>query len=413
MIGRREPVAIVGAGLKAPGGLSPAELWDSLMAGRSSAELFDEPRLTDGARVLVARVEGFDSRPYLPPIQARRLDRCHQLAVGAARDAFDSLAGSLPGRERCAVVCGVGFGATAMYETQHTNLLERGLHAMSPMTIPIVMPSSTAAVLSIHFGFRGPSLTVSTACASGTTAIGEAMNLLRRNDADLVLAGGADSMLTFNALAAFLRLDAMTRAVDQPEFASRPFDVDRDGFLMAEGAGFVVIERLGDAKAAGHEVLGLVAGYGSCTDAHHLVAPPEDGVGARRCMRLALDDAGIAPAAVNHINAHGTSTPLNDLAESRAISAIYPNGGPPVTAVKGTTGHMIGGSGAVEAIMTLWALRLNVVPPIAGLRNVDPSINVDVVDGKPRKIADGYGLSNSFGFGGANAALLLAARQLD
>ena len=413
MTSSRERAAIVGVGLKAPGGLSPAELWDALILGRSSAELFDEPRLPEDAPVLVARVDGFDWRDYLPPVQARRLDRSHQLAVGAAHDAIDLLRGSLPDPARCAVVCGVGFGGAATYEMQHANLLERGLHAMSPLTIPMIMPSGAAAVLSIRFGFRGPSLTVSTACASGTTAIGEAVKMLRRHDADLVLAGGTDSMLTYNALAAFLRLDAMTRAVDQPQFASRPFDVDRDGFLMGEGAGFVVLERLGDAEAAGHDVLGLVAGYGSCTDAHHLVAPPEDGEGARRCMQLALDDAGVPPEAVNHINAHGTSTPLNDLAESRAISAIYPNGSPPVTAVKGTTGHMIGGSGAVEAIMTLWALRLNIAPPIAGLRNVDPLIDVDVVDGEPRKLADGYGLSNSFGFGGANAALLLAARDLD
>ncbi|MGZ4589419.1 MAG: beta-ketoacyl-[acyl-carrier-protein] synthase family protein [Actinomycetes bacterium] len=407
-----EPVAVVAAGLKAPGGNTPDELWSSLCEGRSFAQPFQDDRLQADACILVGLVTGFDPATYLSPVEVRRLDRSHHLAVGAAQDARDSLTGPVPPPERCAVVCGVGLGATATYEEQHANLLAQGLRGLSPLTIPLVMPSATAALLSLRFGFRGPCLTVSTACASGATAIGEGVELLRRGAADLVLAGGVDSMVTYNALCSFLRLDVMTRNVGQPQLASRPFDVDRDGFLMAEGAGFVLLKRLRDADEAGDQVLGRVAGYGASADAHHLVAPPDDGEGALRCMQLALDDADVSAEDVNHVNAHGTSTRLNDLADARAVSRLFAPSPPAVTAVKGTTGHMIGGSGAVETIVTLWSLRHELVPPVAGLRAVDPAIDLDVVTGEPRKIGAGYGLTNSFGFGGANASLLLAAPQL-
>jgi 3-oxoacyl-[acyl-carrier-protein] synthase II len=402
-----DPVAVVAAGLKAPGGNTPDELWESLCSGRSHAERFEDERLPDDVPILVGRVSGFDPGAYLSTVEVRRLDRAHQLAVGAAQDAVDQLVGRVPAPERCAVVCGVGLGATATYETQHANLLTGGLRHLNPLTIPFVMPSAAAALLSLRFGFQGPCLTVSTACASGTTAIGEAVELLRRGAADLVLAGGVDSMVTYNALCSFLRLDVMTRTVDEPQLASRPFDVDRDGFLMAEGAGFLVLKRRADL-AADEPLLGCVVGYGASSDAHHLVAPAVGGAGALRAMSAALADAGIGPEAVNHVNAHGTSTRLNDLAEAQALSRLFAGTPPPVTATKGTTGHMIGGSGAVEAIVTLWSLREGLAPPVAGLRHVDPEVDLDVVAGEPRKLAAGYGLTNSFGFGGSNAVLVLS-----
>jgi 3-oxoacyl-[acyl-carrier-protein] synthase II len=401
-----DPVVVVGAGVKAPGGLTPQELWASLCDARSFAEPFDDPRLPPDVRVVVARVAGLDPGAYLPPVQVRRFDRCHHLAVAAARDALDELTGPLPPPERCAVVCGVGLGANEYHERQHEELLANGLRRLNPLTIPVVMPSSAAALLSLQFGFCGPVLTVSTACASGANAIGEGAALLRRGAADLVLAGGVDALLTYSVVCSFLRLDAMTRTVTDPELASRPFDADRDGFLLAEGAGFVVLRRQSDV-AGREEVLGTVAGYGTCADAHHLVAPDPDGQGAVRCMRLALADAGVGPADVRHVNAHGTSTPAGDRAEAVALSALFPAGVPPVTAVKGTTGHMIGASGAVEAIMTLQTVRSRIAPPVAGTRRPDPDLDLDVVLGRPRPIEAGYGLSNSFGFGGVNASLVL------
>lgn len=402
---RAGSVAVVGAGLRAPGGATPDELWASLCAARSFAEPFDDPGLPPDVGVLVARVHDLDPGAYLPPVLVRRFDRCHHLALAAARDALSGVA-ALPPPERCAVVCGVGLGANGYHERQHEELLRRGVRALNPLTVPVVMPSSPAALLSLELGFLGPLLTVSTACASGATAIGEGVELLRRGAADLVLAGGVDALLTHSVVCSFLRLDAMTRAVDGGSPASRPFDADRDGFLLAEGAGFVVLLRPADVPDR-RSVLGTVLGYGTCAEAHHLVAPEPNGAGALRCMRLALADAGLAPSDVRHVSAHGTSTRSGDLAEAAALSALFPGGAPPVTAVKGTTGHTIGGSGAVEAIVALASSRTGTVPPVAGTRRVDPAIDLDVVTGVPRQVGRGYALSNSFGFGGVDACLVL------
>src|SRR3954447_10550430 len=246
-----DPVVVVGAGVKAPGGLTPDELWSSLRDGRSFAEPFDDPRLPPDVQVMVARVADLDPGAYLPPVQVRRFDRCHHLAVAAARDALSGYTGPLPPPERCAVVCGVGLGANEYHERQHEELLANGLRRLNPLTIPVVMPSSPAALLSLQLGFRGPVLTVSTACASGANAIGEGAALLRRGAADLVLAGGVDALLTYGAVCSFLRLDAMSRTVTDLDLASRPFDVDRDGFLLAEGAGFVALQRLSDVQDPG------------------------------------------------------------------------------------------------------------------------------------------------------------------
>ena len=404
MITSRPPVAVLSAGLRAPGGSTADDLFTTLCAARPMATRFEDERLAAEIAMLACRIEQFDPSGYLAPREVRRLDRCQQLAIAAAQDAIDGAGLELPPPERCAVVCGVGLGASATYEAQLLTLAERGPRGVSPFTVPTVMPSSTTVQLSLRFGFRGPTLTVSAACASGAVAIGEGVELLRRGAADLVLAGGFESPVNYGAMCAFHRMDAFSRNVHEPECASRPFDIDRDGFVIGEGAGFVVLCRASDARDA----LGYVVGYGSCSEAYHLVAPPPDGEGALRCMRLALDDAGITSGQINHVNAHGTSTPLNDVAEARALLALFDDAEVPVTSNKGTTGHMIAAAGAIEAIMTLWSLRHGVVPPVAGLRTVDPAVKpLDVVQEVPRPIAAGLGLTNSFGFGGANASLVL------
>jgi 3-oxoacyl-[acyl-carrier-protein] synthase II len=405
---RPGPVAVVGAGVKTPAGNGVGELWRNLCAARPSAEVFEDDRLPPGTAALVCRVSGFDPAAHLTPIEVRRLDRSHALAIGAAADALGQCA-ALPEPARRAVVCGVGLGAASTYEEQASRLLGQGVRGLSPLTIPMVMPSSVAAHLSLRFGFGGPCLTVSAACASGAAALGEGVELLRRGAADVVLAGGVDSLVGYGAMCCFMRLDAMSRNVGCPDLASRPFDADRDGFVMGEGAGFVVLQRLEDISASGPEPLGLVLGHASSADAHHLVAPSPDGEGAVRCMVLALADAGVQPRDLAHVNAHGTSTVLNDRAEAAALAALFDGACPPVTAVKGSTGHMIAGSGAVEAIVSLISLRRRVVPPVAGLRTVDPDFDLDVVQDTPREGPPGYALSNSFGFGGANTALVLAA----
>ena len=405
----RGPVAVVGAGVKTPSGNRVDDLWDELCAGRSSVEVFQDDRLPGGADMLVGKVTGFDPAEYLSAVEVRRLDRSHALALAAASDALDHYAYPLPPPHRRAVVCGVGLGPATTYEEQVSRLVTGGARAMSPLAVPIVMPSSVSAQLSMRFGFEGPCVTVSAACASGAAAIGEGVELLRRDAADLVLAGGVDSLVSYGAMCAFLRLDVMSRNVQCPELASRPFDAARDGFVMAEGAGFVVLQRLDDAVAAGQVPLGLVVGHASTADAYHIVAPRPDGAGALRCMRVALSDAQVTAAQITHVNAHGTSTMLNDLAEASALTALFGASTPPVTAVKGSTGHMMGGSGAVEAIVTLESLRRGLVPPVAGLCNRDLAITIDAVQGEPRAAPSGYALSNSFGFGGVNTSLVLAS----
>ena len=269
----REPVAVVGAGVKAPGGLSVANLWTSVLATRSTAEPYTDTRFPADVRVLVSRVVGFDPAAYLSPVEQRRFDRAHQLAIGAAQDALDACGPGLPPPHRCAVVCGVGLGSAAAHEDQYRRLFQSGLKGISPLAIPMLMPSAAASLLSLRFGFTGPCLTVSTACASGATAIAEGVELLRRGAADLVVAGGCDSLLTYSALAGFIRLDVMSRHVEAPDLASRPFDELRDGFVMGEGAGFMVLQRGSDAASSSRRVLGWVLGHVSTADAFNLVSP--------------------------------------------------------------------------------------------------------------------------------------------
>ena len=404
----RQPIAVVGAGLKTPGGVTVEALWDTLCAGRSTAEVYSDERLPRDARVLVSRVSDFDDSRYLTTVERRRFDRSHRLAIGAAQDAMDDCGSDLPPPERCAVVCGVGLGAAVIQEEQHTRLLEHGLKGISPLAIPTMMPGALTALLSLRFGFTGACVTVSTACASGATAIAQGVELLRSHAADLVLAGGADSLLTYSALAGFVRLDVMSRQVACPELASRPFDQQRDGFVMGEGAGFVVLQRAPDA-AGRRRRLGYVLGQASTADAFHLVAPRPDGKSALACMRLALADAGMTVDDLSHVNAHGTSTVPGDFSEGVALSTLTQGAHVPVTAVKGSTGHLIAGSGAVEAIVTLRSLQARLVPPVAGLRTIDSTITLDVVRDTPRGITSGPGLSNSFGFGGMNTALVFGA----
>jgi 3-oxoacyl-[acyl-carrier-protein] synthase II len=285
------------------------------------------------------------------------------------------------------------------------------MRGLSPFTVPLMMVNSAVAHLAIRYGFEGPCRAVSSACASGADAIGEGAELLRRGAADLVLAGGIEAVLSLWSVLSFYRTGALTASTD-PARASRPFDLHRDGFVLAEGAGFVVMQRLADAQAQKREVLGLVCGYAANCDAHHLVAPREDGELARRCAELAIADAGISPADIGHINAHGTSTRRNDLAEARAMTAVFDGQPPPVTAVKGVTGHMISASAAVEAIVSLMSLRNGLIPPVAGYQVADPEIGLDVVAGAPRPAMARYAMSNSFGFGGHNAVLVLGGHEL-
>ena len=406
----RHRVAVTGLGVKSPAGNELATFWSTLLAARPAAALISRFDASDLPVSFACEVPDFDPSAYFGPKEARRADRVTQLAVAAASDALEH-AGELradPGR--CGVVAGTGVGGLWTQEEEEKVLFEKGASRVSPFLVPMMMPNAAAGTIAMRYRWTGPNLCVATACAAGTHAVGEAARLIREGSAEVVLAGGTEAAITPIALASFGRMGALSTRSDQPERASRPFDPDRDGFVMGEGAGFLVLERWDRAEARGAEIHGEIMGYGRNSDAYHITAPSPDGSGAVACMEAALDDAGLAPGDVGHVNSHGTSTPLNDAAESEAIVKVFGGSPPPVTSTKGVTGHMIGAAGAVEAVACILASGEGLVPPTANHDQTDPVVAVDVVAGEPRQ-ARGPALSNSFGFGGHNATLVLAAAE--
>ena len=397
------PIAVVGLGVCTNVGVSPDEYWAGLntAAPPVARPVFDLAPDWTAPTYPIADLP-IDDR--LAAHELRRLDRPHRIALSAAEDAMrghDTTSGEW------AVCVGTGLGAGPFSEEQSDRLRTSGPRGLSPMTVPLMMPNSVAAHLALEHGVRGPVLTVATACASGANAIGEAMWMLRAGRADAVLAGGVDSLLYATPLLGFSRLGALSTSED--DTPSRPFDRDRDGFVMGEGGAFLVLMRDDDANAQGAPVLGRLLGYAANDDGHHLVAPLSDGAGAAECMRRALRDADLSPGDVGHVNAHGTSTELNDVAEAAAIRTVFGDGGPPVTAPKGVSGHMIGGSGATEVAATLLSCRHGSVPPTGGVRHLDERVQIDVVHGEPRSVRSRIGLSNSFAFGGHNASIVVSA----
>ncbi|HEX5615442.1 MAG TPA: beta-ketoacyl-ACP synthase II [Acidimicrobiia bacterium] len=403
----RPRVAITGLGVKTPAGTDLDSFWSTLLAGRSTAA----PLTTIDAADLPVRfgceVTDFDPVPYFGPKESRRLDRTAQLGVAAAIDALEHAGDPGADPARCGVVMGTGVGGLRTLEEQVGTFLDRGAGRVSPFLVPMMMVNATAGSVAMRFGWTGPNLCVATACAASAHALGEAARFIRDGSADVVIAGGSESSLTPTAISAFARMTALSTRNDAPELASRPFDAARDGFVMGEGAAALVLERWDHAVARGATIVGEILGYGRNADAYHITAPSPGGEGAAACMQLALDDAQLADDAIGHVNAHGTSTPLNDAAEAEALRKVFGDT-PPVTSTKGVTGHLIGAAGAVEAVAVLLALRAQTVPPTANLERVGDDIHVDVV-ASPRPSAARAALSNSFGFGGHNASLVLGA----
>jgi 3-oxoacyl-[acyl-carrier-protein] synthase II len=403
----RPRVVVTGMGVKAPGGLTVDEMWASLMEPRPAAApvtLFDASELSVG---FACEVTGFDPEPYVGPKEVRRTDRVALLGIAASSDALAAATATAPfGVEpvRCGVVAGSGIGGIRTLEQQILTYAEKGPSKVGPFLVPMMMANATAALIGIRNGFTGPNTAVATACATGANAIGEGARLVRDGMADVVVAGGAEACVTPVTMAAFARMGALSRNAD-PAAASRPFDDDRDGFVMGEGAAFVVLERYDNAVARGAEILGEVAGYGMTCDAHHITAPVEDGSGAVAAIEMALADAGLPASAIGHINAHGTSTPHNDAAEAAAIAKVFGPRSVPVTSGKGVTGHLIGAAGAVEAVAALVAVDRGIVPPTAN--HVRTDLPVDVVAGEARTVERAPAVSTSFAFGGHNVALVL------
>ena len=408
----RRRVVVTGVGLTTPAGNDPDTFWANLLAGRATAapiEGFDP----EGHPVAYAcEVSGFDPVARFGFKEARRLDRAAQLGLVAAGDAVVNAfgAGGAAGAgidpARVGVVAGTGIGGLHTLEEQIGQYGEKGPTRVSPLLVPMMMANATAGLIGIEHGFTGPNLCIATACASGANAIGEAARIVQEGSCDAIVAGGTEAAATPVALAAFWRMGALSSNPD-PLLASRPFDADRDGFVMGEGAAFLVLEELESARGRGAEIWGELLGYGRTCDAFHITAPADGGAGAAACMIAALADADLAPSAIGHVNAHGTSTPLNDAAEATAVAKVFGPKAVPITSTKGVTGHLIGAAGAAEAVAALLSIRHGLVPPTANHQRTEDGLDVDVVAGEPRAVASAPALSNSFGFGGHNATLIL------
>ena len=402
----RPRVVVTGMGIKCPAGTTLDSVWTTMRAGKSMAATIDLFAATPHDVRFACEVRDFDPVDYFRPKEVRRQDRVTHLGFAAAADAIENAGELNVDPERCAVVAATGVGGLTTLEENCHIFYEKGPSRVSPFFVPMMMPNATAGVISMRYGFTGPAFCVSTACAAGTNAIGEGVRLLRDGSAEVVVAGGTEAF-TAVTVAAFARMGALSKRNDDPTSASRPFDEARDGFVIAEGAAFLVLESMERALARGATIHGEIAGYGRNSDAYHITAPSPGGAGAARCMQLALDDAGLEPGDIGHINAHGTSTPLNDAAEAEAIRKVFGDVSPPVTANKGVLGHMIGGAGAAEAVISLMALRDGVLPPTANTTVVGEDIALDIVHGSERSISANPAISNSFGFGGHNASLVL------
>jgi len=396
-------VAITGLGAVSPLGVGARPLYERWRDGESGIE--------DG----LGRCREFDPAEFLSTKEARRSDRFAQLAIAASEEALAEAGWSGDGQppydpERVGCVVGTGVGGLGTIEAQHDVLRDRGPGRVSPLSVPLLMANAATAALAMRHGLRGPAQTTVSACAAGSDALGAALRMIRAGDADAVVAGGAEAALTPLARSAFAAMGAVSVSG-----VSRPFDARRDGFVMGEGAGILVLEELEAAEARGATVLAELAGYGASADAHHITAPEPDGRGAARAIELALEDAAMAPSDIDYVNAHGTSTPMNDRAETEALKTAL---GPaayeiPISSTKSAIGHLLGGAGAVEAVATVLALQARTAPPTLGYAEPDEGLDLDYVPDGPRSIGNGrppVALSSSFGFGGHNAVLCLAGR---
>ncbi|WP_028922372.1 beta-ketoacyl-[acyl-carrier-protein] synthase family protein [Pseudonocardia acaciae] len=403
-------VVVTGLGATTPLGGDVASTWEALLAGRSGVSRIEADWVErHDLPVRIAAQLAVDPSEVLKRVEARRMDRCEQVAIIAAREAWQHAGTPEVEPERLAVVVGTGIGGAVTLLTQDDLLENEGVRKVSPLTIPMLMPNGPAAWVGLELGAKAGVHAPTSACASSAEALAWAWRMLRAGEVDVVVAGGAEACITGIPLAGFSQMRAMCISHnDNPEGASRPFDAGRDGFVLGEGAGIMVLERAEFAAARGATVHGRLAGIGITSDAYHITAPDPEGIGQARAMTAAIRTAGLDPADIGHINCHATSTPVGDVAE--AVSVRKAIGDHPIlTAPKSTLGHLLGGAGAVEGIATLLSIRDGVIPPTANLENLDPGVQLDVVTGEARKVELTAALNDSFGFGGHNVALAFAA----
>ena len=404
-------VVVTGLGMVSPVGLTLEESWQSALAGRSGVDLiksFDASRL--GVQI-AAEVKGFDPSLYMEAKEAKKSTRFVQFAVAAAKQAIDNAGLSLEGDTTsfgCSI--GVGIGAIQNIDATAITCKEKGPKRVSPFFIPYVITNMAAGIVANTFKLKGPNLCTTTACTSGTHGIGEAWLHIKAGMADVMVCGGAEASLCELGVAGFQNMKALSKRNENPAQASRPFDVNRDGFVMGEGAGILILEDYEHAKARNAKIYCEMTGYGMSGDAHHITAPAPEGEGAQRCLRAALKAAQARPDEVSYINAHGTSTYFNDIYESQAISRVFGDHAKQiaVSSTKGVTGHCLGAAGGIEAVFLAKSIEKQIAPPTANLQDVDPECPLDYVPGEAREMKIDMGISNSFGFGGTNGSVVFS-----
>jgi 3-oxoacyl-[acyl-carrier-protein] synthase II len=408
----RRRVVVTGVGLVSPLGVGTDETWQGALAGRSGIgpiTLFDAARYSTR---FAGEVTGFDPLHWIDKKDLKKCGRFIQFAIAATTMAVkdSGLQINPDNAERVGVVVGSGIGGFEVIEREHRILLERGPERVSPFFILSSLVNLAAGQISVRLGAKGPNSAVATACTTGAHAIGDACRLIQHGDADAMICGGSEASITPLGIAGFAAMRALSTRNDEPTLASRPWDVDRDGFVVGEGAGILVLEEAGHAQRRDTRVLAEVVGYGMSSDAHHLTAPPEDGNGVARAMLAALKDAGLLPEQIQYLNAHATSTPLGDKAEATAIERVFGRNAPglAISSTKSMTGHLLGGAGALEAGLTILALRDQMAPPTINLHQPDPGNGLNLVPNQAQPIQMRHAMTNSFGFGGTNASLIFS-----
>ncbi len=405
-------VVITGMGCISPLGNNFPDTWAGLVSGRSGAGPITHFDASDHKTKFACEVKGFDPAALFGFRDARKMDRFCQFAVAAAQEAVDhaSLSLDVENRDRIGVVVGTGIGGIGTLLDQVEVMREKGPDRVSPFLVPMMIADNAAGVIAIRMGFRGPNAAYVTACATGSNAVGEATEIIRRGSADVMLAGGSEASIVSVAMAGLNQMTALSTRNEDPAGASRPFDKTRDGFVMGEGGAILVLESLEHAQFRGAKIYCEITGYGTTDDAYHISAPSEDGSGAALCMKIALENAGLNPRQIDYINAHGTSTQLNDKSETAAIKMVFGDAAYQIaiSSTKSMTGHLLGASGAVEAAICAKIFQEDILPPTMNYTNPDPNCDLDYIPNKARKAHPNHIMSNSFGFGGHNASLVFS-----
>ncbi len=407
-------VVITGVGLVTPVGVGVADSWEALCAGKSGIGKITRFDASAYATQIAGEVKDFDPEQFLPKKDAKRTQPFIAYALAASRMAVDDsgLVIDDANAARVGVLTGCGLGGLRLLEDTCRVIDQKGPKRVSPFFIPMMIGNMAAGMISIQFSARGPNASVATACAAGAHAVGDACKIIQRGAADAMIAGGVESVITPSCLAGFGAMKAISTRNDEPQKASRPFDRDRDGFVVGEGAGMMILESLDGALQRGARIYAEIVGYGMSGDGYHMTAPSPDGEGAARCMQAALDDAKLSADRIGYINAHGTSTPLNDLYETRAVKSVFKESAwkVPISSTKSMTGHLLGGAGGIETVFTALAVRHGIIPPTINFDHPGEECDLDYVPNVARKAEIGYAMTNSFGFGGTNASLILGRR---